>query len=110
MALFKSFFAGLSPARSKRRVEARRASKSARFAAIRSFQDLLKRAGETDGVQPPIKTLATAPGEPTRDTQGRPSTIPRGEEASKGGPALPDYRSSGTIADEGRCRPKGHRP
>jgi hypothetical protein len=88
MALFKSFFAGLSPARSKGRVEARTAAKGVRFAAIRSFQELLKRADETDGVQPPVKTPATVTGEPTRDTQGRPSTNPRGEEASKAGPAL----------------------
>jgi hypothetical protein len=88
MTFFSSFFAGPNPARSKRRVEARRAAKGARFAAIRSFQDSLKRAEETDGVQPPVKTPATAAGEPTRDTQGRPSTNPHGDEASKAGPAL----------------------
>ena len=63
MTFFRSFFAGLNPARSRRRVEARRAAKGARFAAIRSFQDLLKRAEETDAVQPPVKT--------PRDSYGR---------------------------------------
>ena len=88
MSFFNHFFARLNPVRSKRRVEARRAAKDARFAAIRSFQDLLRRAEETDGVHPPVKTPATATGEPTRDTQARPSTNPRGEETSKAGPAL----------------------
>jgi len=88
MTFFRSFFAGLNPARSRRRVEARRAAKGARFAAIRSFQDLLKRAEETDAVQPPVKTPPAATGEPTRDTQGRPSTNPHGDEASRAGPAL----------------------
>ena len=88
MTFFSSFFAGLNPARSKRHVEARRAAKGARFAAIRSFQDSLKRAEETDAVQSPVKIPAAATGEPTRDTQGRPSTNPHGDEASKAGPAL----------------------
>ena len=88
MTFFSSFFAGLNPARAKRRVEARMAAKDARFAAIRSFQDLLKRGQVTEDVQPPVGTPAATKGEPPRDTQGRPSINPPGDEPSKAGPGL----------------------
>ena len=76
MTFFSSFFAGLNPARAKRRVEARRAAKDARFAAIRSFQDLLKRGQVTEGVQPPVASPTVTTREPARDTHGRRSINP----------------------------------